>query len=102
MRVSILGRLLFAMTVWTLCAFAQVEYTDEELNSMSDGELESICVDRGFHLVKDDVDPNTGKPYVLAHEDYVDAAQRCLAIEKEMYVANTCFFLQKGSWEQIV
>jgi hypothetical protein len=39
---------------------------------------------RGFQLVKDEKDPETGQQYELTHEDYVEAAQRCLAIEKEM------------------
>lgn len=84
MRGSVFGKCLLVLALWTFCAIAQVEYTDEELDAMLDSDLELLCVKRGFHLAKDDIDPNTGKPYVLAHEDYVEAAQRCLAIEKEM------------------
>jgi hypothetical protein len=43
-----------------------------------------IGVMRGFQLVKDEKDPETGQQYQLTHGDYVEAAQRCLAIEKEM------------------
>ena len=36
--------------------------------------------------MNDDIDPDTGLVYTLTKQDYVEAAQRCLAIEKEMYV----------------
>ena len=50
----------------------------EMLESMSDDELELICVERGFELIRDD---SQGE---LTHADFVDAAQRCLAIEEDM------------------
>jgi hypothetical protein len=53
---------------------------------MPDEELELMCVSRGFELVKGEIDPTTGLAYELTHDDYVEAAQRCLAIEQEMYV----------------
>eukprot|EP00535_Pseudo-nitzschia_heimii_P002131 CAMPEP_0197183294 /NCGR_PEP_ID=MMETSP1423-20130617/7738_1 /TAXON_ID=476441 /ORGANISM="Pseudo-nitzschia heimii, Strain UNC1101" /LENGTH=282 /DNA_ID=CAMNT_0042633859 /DNA_START=341 /DNA_END=1189 /DNA_ORIENTATION=- len=44
---------------------------------MTEVELENICVQRGFQLVNDDSDD-------LTKQDYIEAAQRCLAIEQEM------------------
>lgn len=41
-------------------------------------------VGRGFHLVKDEKDPETGEVFDFTHEDYIEAAQRCLVIEKEL------------------
>jgi len=43
-----------------------------------------IGVVRGFQLVNDETDPETGQQYELTHDDFVEAAQRCLAIEEEM------------------
>jgi hypothetical protein len=59
-------------------------YSDEDLQALPDDELETICLVRGFELLKDEVDPNTGEVYKLSHDDFVDAAKQCLAIEKEM------------------
>lgn len=53
--------------------------TDEELEVMSDQELELICIERGFELIQDEMEDGD-----LTHEDYVDAAKRCLAIEEDM------------------
>ena len=51
---------------------------EEDLEALSDEELELICVERGFELVRDD---SQGE---LTHADFVDAARRCLAIEEDM------------------
>jgi hypothetical protein len=59
-------------------------YSEAELIEMTDAELEDICIQRGFELVKNEIDPSTGEAYTLTHDDYVEAAQRCLAIEQEM------------------
>ena len=59
-------------------------YTDAELEAMTDEQLEQICVERGFALVLDEVDNTTGEIYKFTHEDFVTAAQQCLAIEQEM------------------
>ena len=70
-------------------------YTDADLEKMTIIELERICLDRGFEVVQDDsgilVEGNEREdgdgdftPPPLSHDDYVDAAKRCLAIEKEM------------------
>ena len=72
-------------------------YTDADLEKMTIIELERICLDRGFEVVQDDSSILVeGKereegdygaftpPPPLSHDDYVDAAKRCLAIEKEM------------------
>jgi hypothetical protein len=62
----------------------QIDYNEIDLNALSDDELEAICRTRGFELVKDEIDPNTNEVYKLTHEDFVEAATRCLAIEHEM------------------
>ena len=64
----------------------EYEYSQSDLEIMTETELEDICIKRGFQLVNDDLDPETGEKYSLTKQDYVEAAQRCLAIEKEMYV----------------
>jgi hypothetical protein len=56
----------------------------EELQAMSEEQLEDICIQRGFELLKDEVDATTGEVYQLSHQDYVEAAMKCLAIEQEM------------------
>ncbi|CAJ1960977.1 unnamed protein product [Cylindrotheca closterium] len=64
---------------------AQAEtYTDEELDAMSDEDLELICIVRGFELVKDHVNEETGEVYTIQHSDYIEAAKQCLSIESEM------------------
>lgn len=65
---------------------AQEDYTEDTLQAMSEEELEKICVTRGFEIMRDEVDPSTGLPHELSHEDFVEAARRCLTIEREMYV----------------
>ena len=54
----------------------------DDLESMTMEELELICVERGFELIRDDSEGGGD----LTHADYVDAARRCLAIEEDMYV----------------
>ena len=51
----------------------------DDLQSMTQEELELICVERGFELIQDN---ETGEE--LTHADFVDAARRCLAIEEDM------------------
>lgn len=55
----------------------QPEFTQAELEAMTEAELEDICIKRGFQLVNDNSDE-------LTKQDYIEAAQRCLAIEQEM------------------
>jgi hypothetical protein len=62
----------------------QQQYSLHQLQAMKDEELESICLQRGFELVKDEIDETTGELIQLTHDDYVEAAQRCIAIEEEM------------------
>lgn len=64
---------------------AQDVYTDDDLQGMSMEALEEICVVRGFEILKDEIDTATGLPYELTHDDYVEAARKCLEIEAEMY-----------------
>jgi hypothetical protein len=64
--------------------FAQETYTPEVLEAMTEDELEQICIVRGFQILRDEIDPTTGLPYELSHNDFVEAAQRCLEIEEEM------------------
>lgn len=68
-------------------AEAEVYYEDEvefvDLAELSDAELENICITRGFELIPN-TDPDTGEILVFTHDDYVEAAQQCLEVEKEM------------------
>lgn len=59
-------------------------YTIEELQQLSNEQLEDICIQRGFELLKDEENETTGEVYQLTHDDYVEAAMKCLAIEQEM------------------
>uniref|UniRef100_A0A7S2ED33 Uncharacterized protein n=1 Tax=Ditylum brightwellii TaxID=49249 RepID=A0A7S2ED33_9STRA len=54
-----------------------------DLNDLSNAELEAICTDRGFELVRE-TDDGTNESYTYTHEDYIDAARQCLQIEEEM------------------
>ena len=54
-----------------------------DLESLTNEELEQICMMRGFELKKE-VDTQTGKLVEYSHEDYVEAARQCLDIEAEM------------------
>jgi hypothetical protein len=90
MRVQLFFRffLLFIVCLAALSnlVLGQETFPDEELDAMSDEELELICLVRGFELLKDQIDEATGEVYVLTHGDYVESAKQCLSIEKEMYV----------------
>ena len=44
--------------------------------------------------MKDETDPETGQQYQFTHDDFVEAAKRCLAIEEEMYVTSIVFCLK--------
>lgn len=85
LSILLLKRIFF---VWALLVIPlrsqNASYSESELEAMLDEELEGICLERGFELVKEDIDPTTGLLYEFTHADYVDAAKRCLAIEQEM------------------
>ena len=53
---------------------------ERQLQGMTKEELEQICVDRGFELIKDEIDVETGLPIVSTHQDHVDAAWQCLQL----------------------
>lgn len=55
----------------------------EELSVLTDAELEKICLQRGFEL-QNQVDATTGEKIQPSHDDYIEAAKQCLAIEKEL------------------
>lgn len=55
------------------------EETEIDLYSLSDAELEEICTIRGFELVHEEDETQT-----FTHDDYVEAARQCLAIERDM------------------
>jgi hypothetical protein len=76
---------LLALTIFGH-VMGQEEYTEDTLKTMSEEELEMICRVRGFEIMRDEIDPSTGLPHELSHDDYVEAARRCLSIEEEMYV----------------
>ena len=56
---------------------------EEYLNTLSIKELEEICTSRGFQLQPED---GFAKDE-YTHEDYIDAAMQCLAIEAEIEAA---------------
>eukprot|EP00547_Thalassionema_nitzschioides_P007257 CAMPEP_0194220750 /NCGR_PEP_ID=MMETSP0156-20130528/29145_1 /TAXON_ID=33649 /ORGANISM="Thalassionema nitzschioides, Strain L26-B" /LENGTH=136 /DNA_ID=CAMNT_0038950917 /DNA_START=302 /DNA_END=712 /DNA_ORIENTATION=- len=47
---------------------------------MSLDELEDACTQRGFELITDEIDPNTGYPLVHTKEDYQQAAWQCVTM----------------------
>lgn len=55
-----------------------------DLASMSNDELEEICRERGFELIDDELDEETGEQIVFTREDYIEAAIQCLNIESQM------------------
>jgi DNA invertase Pin-like site-specific DNA recombinase len=63
---------------------SQESTSRQDLEAMTKEELERICFERGFEMVQDEIDESTGEPYQLTHQDYIEAAQRCLSIEQEM------------------
>ena len=60
-----------------------VDYTQVDLNTLTNDELAAICTDRGFELVFE-LDDATEESLEYTHEDYVDAARECLKLEAEM------------------
>ena len=85
--ILLLKRIFFVWALLVIPLMSQnPSYSESELEAMLDEELEGICLERGFELVKEDIDPTTGLLYEFTHADYVDAAKRCLAIEQEMWV----------------
>lgn len=70
---------ILSVILLLLVAFVsgQTEYSVADLEAMTEVELENICIQRGFQLVNDQGDE-------LTKQDYIEAAQRCLAIEQEM------------------
>mmetsp|Transcript_101944 Transcript_101944/g.294975 ORF Transcript_101944/g.294975 Transcript_101944/m.294975 type:complete len:299 (-) Transcript_101944:55-951(-) len=81
--ISILFLVLFSVAMME-SVLGQATFTDDDLNAMSDEELEQICIVRGFEILRDEIDPSTGLPYELNHDNFVEAARRCLEIEQEM------------------
>jgi hypothetical protein len=53
---------------------------ESSLESMSDEELKAICTDRGFVI---SIEGEEGLSQ-MTHADYVEAATKCLSLEKEM------------------
>ena len=96
MTASSASKCLFLLAVILLSSFStlvvvgqeqqqqELQYTEADLRAMTEQQLEDICIQRGFELLKDEVDPATGEVYQLSHDDFVEAAMRCLAIEQEM------------------
>jgi len=54
----------------------------ENIKNLSNNELEAICTDRGFEIVKEGQQKSENSEYT--REDYMHAASQCLAIEAEM------------------
>jgi len=57
--------------------------TEEYLHTLTNQQLEDICTERGFYL-----EPEEGfSAEDYSHEEYVDAAMQCLALEAEIEAA---------------
>jgi hypothetical protein len=55
------------------------------LETLTNEELEKICVDRGFSIAaRDDRGSGSDNQSPLSREDYLSAARRCLTLEDEM------------------
>jgi len=54
---------------------------ERRLKGLTDDELEQICIERGFELITDELDEETGLPVVSMHQDYIDAAIQCIQME---------------------
>jgi len=77
-RRQFANSLFILLVILVTLISANAEYSQDELEAMTEAELEDICVKRGFQLVKDEYGDN------LTKQDYIEAAERCLAIEQEM------------------
>jgi hypothetical protein len=84
LRVSVWFLAHLLLFLFLTLVVGQEGFNIEELTAMTDDELEQICVKRGFTILRDAIDPATGKPYDLSHDDFVEAARQCLEIEQEM------------------
>ena len=71
---------------------------ERRLQKMSKEELEEICTERGFELIKDEIDSSTGQPVVSTHQDHVDAAWQCL----QMWVKTLCKSVNSIAREEVV
>lgn len=61
-----------------------MDFTDEQLQAMTDKELKQLCFVRGFDIVAVDEDSETGEIHEYSHDDFVQAARQCLGVEREM------------------
>ena len=69
---------VWSPVVYSLASDSASEDAEIDLHALSDAELEEICAVRGFELLHGE--ENT----VFTHDDYVEAARQCLAIEQDM------------------
>jgi CRP-like cAMP-binding protein len=53
------------------------------LDELTDAELEKICINHGFELLREEVSGESGD-IIYNHKYYVEAAEQCLAIAEEM------------------
>lgn len=80
--------LLFVLQVASLSSdvsVAKTETADDEvfrvhLSTLTDHELEQLCVDRGLGSVKEEMEKETGELVALTREHYIELAQLCLNI----------------------
>jgi hypothetical protein len=88
-RCGVSFLLLMILSPWCATNIIMVSCQDvasvshEELSGLTDAELEKICLKRGFEL-QYQVDATTGEKMQPSHDDYIEAAKQCLAIEKEL------------------
>lgn len=70
-----------SLMVSSLASSSSFRELERKLQQMTKDELERICTERGFELITDELDDDTGQPIVSTHQDYVDAAWQCLQME---------------------
>jgi maleate cis-trans isomerase len=74
----------------SLASSSSFRELERKLQQMTKDELERICTERGFELITDELDDETGQPIVSTHQDYVDAAWQCLQMYVLLCMSHVC------------
>lgn len=73
--------LLIVTVLLCMLSITSAQKTVEELEVLSDQELEAICRNLGLALIDTD---EAGNKLSLSHADYVEAARQCLEVQDQM------------------
>jgi hypothetical protein len=73
--------LLLLVITLVLVLSIEAQQQVEDLEGLSDTELETICTSLGFAVVDAD---ESGAKLALTHADYVEAARQCLEVQEQM------------------